>query len=139
MHKNAFLALVFALILAGCGGGHHDLIPLAKQLDVLANAHDADGFAAAMTDDAIFKGPDGSTHTGKDSIRAALGTMFQGFHVESHGYQQSGDTVSWESTLRSDAVSKTGLGSFKGNAMAVFSGDKVKYFGGKMGDETLAK
>ncbi len=137
--KNILAFLASALLLAGCMGGNRDLVPAAKQLDVLANAHNVDGFAAQLTDDIVVKGPDGKIYKGKDAVKGWLGSMFAGFQVESRGYQQSGDTVSWMSTLHASAFTAMGVGQAKANTYAVFAGDKVRYFEGALDRETAGK
>lgn len=137
--KNILAFLGSALLLAGCMGGNHDLVPAAKQLDVLANAHNVDGFAAQMTDDVVLKAPDGKLYKGKDAVKGWLGSMFAGFQVESRGYQQSGDTVSWMSVIHASGFAAMGLSTAKANTFAVFTGDKVRYFEAGLDGETAGK
>jgi predicted ester cyclase len=128
-----------ALVLAGCGGQNRDLVPLGKQADAYANAHNNDGFAGMLAGDVVAKGPDGSIHRGKDSVKAWFGGMMSGFHVDSRGWQQSGDTLSWMSTVRSDAFDAMGVNPLQTNTMAVFAGDKIRYFQAGLDEETAGK
>jgi predicted ester cyclase len=137
--KNILAFLGAALLLSGCMGGNRDLVSTAKQLDVLANAHNVDGFAAQLADDVVLKAPDGTIYKGKDAVKGWLNSMFTGFHVESRGYQQSGDTVSWMSTINANAFTAMGVSQVKANTFAVFAGDKVRYFEGALDRETAGK
>jgi hypothetical protein len=73
------------LVLAGCAGHNRDLVPLGKQADAFANAHNTDGFAGMLAGDAVAKAPDGTLHKGKDAVKAWFGGMMSGFHVDSRG------------------------------------------------------
>jgi predicted SnoaL-like aldol condensation-catalyzing enzyme len=139
MRRILYCVVVAGLAFAGCTGPGRDLVTTAKQLDVMANAHDADGFSALLTDNVVAKSPDGTTHSGKDSVRAWIKGLMPGFHVDSHGFQQSGDTVSWMSTVHSDAFASMGLNPIKTNTMAVFDGNKVRYFEAAFDRETSGK
>ena len=139
MAKTAIGVIMVVLLLTGCGGQNHDLLPIGKQLDALANAHDMDGFARYLADDAVAKAPDGSMHNGKDSARAWFAGLMPGFHVQSWGYQQSGDTLAWMSAVQSDVFASMGVNPVKVNTMAVFSGDKVRYFQAVLSQETQEK
>ncbi|HUI63574.1 MAG TPA: ester cyclase [Bacteroidota bacterium] len=130
---------VAALAIAGCAGPGHDLTPLGKKMDAIVNAHDLDGFGALLADDVTVNGPDGKTHTGKDSVKAWMAGLLPGFHVESRGWQQSGDTLTWMSTARSDAFAAMGVNPIKVNTMAVFTGDKLHYFTAALDQETAGK
>ncbi len=130
------VAVLLALALAGCGGGHHDLVPVAQQMDSYVNAHNVDGFASLLTDDVYIKAPDGTEHKGRDSARAWMAAFPSDFHVETRGYRQSGDTVMWDATLRSSTYTHMGLPFLTHRAMAVFSGDKIRYFAPSMTEET---
>ena len=123
----------------GCSGSGSDLVPTAKHLDEMVNAHDLDGFAAALADNIASTGPDGITHTGRDSVRAWMSQLLTGFHVDSWGWEQSGDTVKWMSRVRSDAFAKFGVNPIKTNTMAVFSGGKVVRFLARFDQETANK
>ena len=78
-------------------------------------------------------------HKGKDSVKAWMGGMMSGFHVDSRGWQQSGDTLSWMSTVRSDAFAAMGVNPLEVNTMAIFSGDKIHYFQANLDEETAGK
>ena len=139
MKRILCCAIVSCLVAAGCSAPPRDLVPIAKQLDVMANAHDADGFSSLLADGVQLKSPDGSMHNGKDSVRAWIASVMTGFHVDSRGYQQSGDTVRWMSTVRSDAFASMGVNPIKGNAFVVFDGNKVRYFESALDQETREK
>ena len=139
MRKTVLGVVVLGFMLAGCGGGRRGLVPEVRQLDAYANAHDAAGFTGLLSDDVVFKAPDGSEHAGKDSVRAYLTSIFPGFHVDSYDYRPSGDTVKWKSAITSEAFTRLGLGLIKTNTEAVFSGDKVKYFSAVFDKETVNK
>jgi predicted ester cyclase len=62
-----------------------------------------------------------------------------GFHVDSRGWQQSGDTVTWISTVHSDVFVRMGVDPIKVNTMAVFSGEKLHYFWAALDKETAGK
>jgi predicted ester cyclase len=130
---------VACLALVGCAGGNRDLLPLGKQLDAFVNAHNVDGFAGFLADDVVVKAPDGSIYKGKDSAKVWMGGMMSGFHVDSRGWQQSGDTLSWMSTVQSNAFAAMGINPIKVNTMAVFAGDKVHYFRADLDQETAGK
>jgi predicted ester cyclase len=130
---------VAALLLAGCAGGNRDLVPLGKQVDGYVNAHNLDAFAGSLADDAVAKAPDGSMHKGKDSVKAWMSGMLPGFHVDSRGWQQSGDTLSWTSTVQSNSFAAMGIGPIRTNTMAVFAGDKIRYFQADLDQETAGK
>jgi len=137
--KAIIVLFISALVLAGCAGQNRDLVPLGKQLDAYVNAHNIDGFAGMLADDAIAKAPDGTVHKSKDSVKAWMSGMMSGFHVDSRGWQQSGDTISWMSTVRSDAFAVMGVNPLQVNTMAVFAGDKVHYFEANLDEETAGK
>jgi|WetSurMetagenome_2_1015567.scaffolds.fasta_scaffold17912_4 predicted ester cyclase len=137
--KALTVFVMSALVLAGCAGQHRDLVPLGKQTDAYVNAHNIDGFAGMLAGDAVAKAPDGTMHKGKDSVKAWMGGMMSGFHVDSRGWQQSGDTLSWMSTVRSDAYAAMGVNPLKVNTMAVFAGDKIHYFQANLDEETAGK
>ena len=120
--------LVGCLLLSGCGGQKSDLISLAKQMDALVNANDLDGFAKLLSDDVVTKTPDGSVISGKEAVQKWIAGLMPGFHVESKCWQQSGDTVTWESSVQSDAFAKMGVNPAEFNTMAVYSGGKLHYF-----------
>ncbi len=128
-----------ALVLAGCAGQKRDLVPLGKKADAYANAHDVDGFAGMLADDVVAKAPDGTLHKGKNSVKAWVSGMMPGFHVDSRGWQQSGDTVSWMSTVRSDAFAAMGVNPMQVNTMAVFAGDKIHHFQADLDQESAGK
>ena len=130
---------VVGLVLAGCAGGNRDLVPLAKQMDAFGNAHNMSGFAGLLADDVAAKGPDGTVHNGKDSVKAWIAGMMPGFNVVSRGWQQSGDTVTWSSTIHSDLFASMGVDPMKVNTMAVFAGDKLRYLQGAFDNETSGK
>jgi predicted ester cyclase len=137
--KTISVFFVACLVLAGCAGGNRDLVPLGKQLDAFVNAHNVDGFAGLLADDVVVKAPDGSMYKGRDSAKVWVGSMMAGFHVDSRGWQQSGDTLSWMSTVHSDAFAAMGINPIKANTFAVFSGDKVRYFQADLDRETAGK
>jgi len=137
--KNTLAFLVAGLLLAGCAGQNRDLSTLGKQMDAYMNAHDLNGFASGIADDAVSKGPDGTLHTGKDSVKAWIAGLIPGFHVESWGWQTSGDTLTWISSVRSDAFAAMGVNPIRSNTMAVFSGDKIRYFQAVLDKETAEK
>ncbi len=137
--KNSLGFLAAALMLAGCAGQNRDLSTLGKQMDAFMNAHDLNGFSGGLADDVVAKGPDGSIHTGKDSMKAWLAGLIPGFHVESLGWQTSGDTLTWISSVHSDAFAAMGVNPIKSNTMAVFSGDKIRYFQSTLDRETAGK
>jgi predicted ester cyclase len=139
MNKSVLVFIGTALLMTGCGGSSRDLVSLAKRMDAAVNAHDADAFVGFMADDVVIKGPDGSMHRGKDSARVWINGIIPGFHVESIGWQQSGDTVTWMSTVRSDAFGRMGVNPIKSNTMAVFHGDKLAYFVATLDNETQGK
>ncbi len=139
MGRTILGVAVISLVITGCGREHHNLTPVAKQLDAYGNAHDLNGFSSLLTDDVVIKGPDGSMHTGKDSARAWMAPYLPGFHVESYGWDHAGDTLKWTSTVHSDAFARMGLNPMKLNTMAVFSGDKVRYFASAPTQETANK
>jgi predicted ester cyclase len=130
---------VACLVLAGCGGGNRDLVPLGKQLDAFVNAHNVDGFAGFLADDVVVNAPDGHIYKGKDSAKVWIGGMMTGFHVDSRGWQQSGDTLSWMSTVQSGAFAAMGINPIKVNTFAVFAGEKVHYFRADLDQETAGK
>jgi predicted ester cyclase len=130
---------VAILVLAGCAGGNRDLVSLGKQADAFVNAHNIDGFAGLLADDVVLKGPDGSMHRGKDSAKAWMASMQSGFHVDSRGYQQSGDTLSWVSTVRSESFASMGINPIRTNTMAVYAGDKIRYFEADLDQESAGK
>jgi predicted ester cyclase len=137
--KSIIVLFVSALVLAGCAGQNRNLVPLGKQMDAYVNAHNIDGFAGMLAGNAIAKAPDGTMHKGMDSVKAWMSGMMSGFHVDSRGWQQSGDTLSWMSTVRSDAFAAMGLNPIRVNTMAVFAGDKVHYFQANLDEETAGK
>ena len=137
--KNSLGLLVAGFLLAGCAGQTRDLSPLGKQMDAFVNAHDINGFASGITDDVVAKGPEGGTHSGMDSVKAWMAALMPGFHVDSWGWQTSGDTLTWMSTLHADAFAAMGVNPIKTNTMAVFSGDKVRYFQASFDRETAEK
>ena len=139
MTKALCCLVVACAVAAGCSGSGTDLVPTAKHLDELVNAHDMDGFGAALADNVTSTGPDGVTHTGRDSVRGWLANLLPGFHVDSWGWEQSGDTVKWMSTVRSDAFGKLGVNPIKTNTYAVFSGNKVVRFMATFDRETANK
>ena len=128
MAKTIVGMIAACCVFAGCGDQGHTLVPAAKQIDALVNAHDVDGFINLLTDDVVVMGPEGSMHSGKDAVRAWITGYMPGFHADSRGWEQSGDTLRWMSTVRSDAFAKMGINPMKLNATAVFSGGKLKYF-----------
>lgn len=130
---------LLCLIFAGCSDSSHDLISTAKQLDAYANAHDMDGFARLLSDDAVLKAPDATMHNGKDSVRAWLSTLMPGFHVDSYGYEQSGDTVTWMSVARSDAFASMGINPMGINATAVFANGKLRFFSPEPNQQSVGK
>jgi steroid delta-isomerase-like uncharacterized protein len=139
MLKNFIVLAACSIVLLGCSGRSHDLVPIAKSMDAYVNAHDLDGFGKLLADDVVVKGPDGVVRNGKEEMIKWLGGMMTGFHVESTCWMQSGDTVTWMSTVHSDAYEKMGLNPMKLTATAVFSGDKLKYFNPQMTQETAGK
>ncbi len=139
MVKTISGLFVACLVLAGCAGGNRDLVSLGKQADAFVNAHNLDGFAGLLADDAVAKAPDGSMHKGKDSVKAWIGGMISGFHVESRGWQQSGDTLFWMSTIHSSAFAAMGVNPIRTNTMAVFAGDKIRYFQADLDQESAGK
>lgn len=139
MRQTVVGVAVVCFALAGCGKQGHELAPLGKQLDALVNAHDVDGFAKFLAEDVTAKSPDGKMHNGRDSVRAWIAGLVPGFHVESHGWEQSGDTLRWMSTVRSDAFASMGVNPIKTNTMAVFAGDKVRYFSAALDNESAGK
>jgi predicted ester cyclase len=139
MVKAIIVLFVSALVLAGCAGQNRDLVPLGKQMDAYVNAQNLDGFAGMLAGDASAKAPDGSMHKGRDSVKAWMGAMMPGFHVDSRGWQQSGDTLSWMSNVRSDAFAAMGINPIQVNTMAVFAGDKIQYFEANLDEETAGK
>jgi predicted ester cyclase len=139
MMKTLIGFFVACLVLAGCAGGNRDLVFLGKQADAFVNAHNIDGFAGLLADDVVSKGPDGSMHKGKDSTKAWIASMQSGFHVDSRGWQQSGDTLTWMSTVRSDAFAAMGINPIVTNTMAVYAGDKIRYFQADLDQESAGK
>jgi predicted SnoaL-like aldol condensation-catalyzing enzyme len=139
MRRILLGAVVATLMLGGCGRQHHNLTPLAERLDAFANAHDLNGITSLLTDDVVIKGPDGSTHVGKDSARAWLEPYLPGFHVESYGWEHAGDTLKWMSTVHSDAFAHMGINPMKLHTMAVFSGERIRYFATAPNQETANK
>lgn len=139
MIKTVSGFLITSLVLAGCAGGSRDLVPLGKQMDAFVNAHDINGFAGFLADDVVAKAPDGSVHNGKDSVKSWMAGMLPGFHVDSRGWQQSGDTLSWMSTVSSNSFAAMGVDPIKVNTMAVFAGEKLHYFQAALDQETAGK
>jgi predicted ester cyclase len=137
--KNSLGFLVAGLLLAGCAGQNRDLSTVGKQLDAYVNAHDLNGFASNLADDAVAKGPDGHIYTGKDSVKAWIGALQPGFHVDSWGWQTSGDTLTWISNVHSDVFAAMGVNPIISNTMAVFSGDKIRYFQSTLAKESAGK
>jgi len=131
--------IVACAAVLGCSGSGTDLVSTAKQVDAVVNAHDLDGFGAALADNVTSTGPDGVTHTGRDSVKGWLSHLLPGFHVDSWGWEQSGDTVKWMSRVSSDAFAKFGINPIKTNTMAVFSGGKIIRFLATFDQETANK
>ena len=138
MRTAVFGVIVVGLVLAGCGGQHRDLIPVGKQLETRTNAHDWDGVVSLMTNDVTFKRGDGREWVGKDSVRAFMSRM-NDLHMQSSGYEASGDTLKWHSTLTSAGFARMGVNPAGTNEMAVFSGDKIKYFFTDLDQQTKNK
>ncbi len=139
MNRNILGLLAAVLLLAGCGGHHRDLVSVSKHMDAAVNAHDADAFVGFLAEDVLVKAPDGSLHRGKDSTRAWIAGLLPGFHVESMGWQQSGDTVSWMSTVQSDVFAQMGVNPIRTNTMGVFKGEKLQYFSASLNTESRGK
>jgi predicted SnoaL-like aldol condensation-catalyzing enzyme len=139
MNKIGIGLIVAGCVLTGCRVEERNLVQVAKQMDASVNAHDAAGFTAMLANDVAAKGPDGTMHNGKDSVGAWMTTMLPGFHVDSRGWQQSGDTVIWMSTVRSDVFARMGVNPIKTNTMAVFTGEKLQYFHAALDRETTGK
>ena len=139
MTKALCCLIVACAAFAGCSAPGSDLVTTAKKIDATVNAHDLEGFGAALADGVTSTGPDGITHTSRDSVKAWLSHLLPGFHVDSWGWEQSGDTVKWMSTVRSDAFARFGVNPIKTNTMAVFSGGKVIRFMATFNQETANK
>jgi predicted ester cyclase len=139
MTKSVAVVASACLLLAACAPQPRDLVPLAKRLDVAVNAHDMDQLKQLITDDCMVHTPMGGMVSGKDSVMAWMEETTKGFHVDSWGYEQSGDTVRWMSTVSSDAFRKAGIPSAGFKAMVVFSGDKMKLLAPMFTEETKGK
>jgi steroid delta-isomerase-like uncharacterized protein len=139
MKRTAFGVLICCLALVGCGKMGHELAPLGKQLDAAVNSHDVAGFAKLLTDDVVVKAPDGKMYKGKDSVQAWMAGLMPGFHVESYGWEQSGDTLKWMSTVHSEMFAKMGINPIRTNTMAIFAGDKVRDFSAVLNGESTGK
>jgi len=127
------------VLLAACAPPSHDLTPVAKRLDAVANAHDIEGMKQLFTNDCMVHTPDGKMLTGKDSFASWMSDHMAGFHVTSRGFGQSGDTVRWISTVSSDAFAKMGMASVGFNTMAIFTGEKISHFMPVFDDQTRGK
>jgi predicted ester cyclase len=137
--KRLICIMVIAGLYAGCSPPHRDLTPMTGKLDAAVNAHDVDAAMNFMANDVTASDPMGETHTGKDTVRAWFKGMMPGFHVESWGVHQSGDTLRWWSRASSDAFAQSGVNTLEVQTMAVFAGDKITYFQSRMTPETKNK
>jgi ketosteroid isomerase-like protein len=66
------------------------------------NAHDLDGFAAVLADDAVFEAPGGLHGEGKAACTEFFGSWFAAFpdaHVEVHSLHFTGDVAVEEGTF----------------------------------------
>ncbi len=138
MQRAILGMVVIGFVLAGCGAQHRDLIPVGKQLTAYTNAHDWDGFVSLMTNDVIFKRGDGRVFAGKDSVRAFVSKVSD-IHMVSSGWESSGDTLMWHSTMTSQNFGRMGVNPVGTNDMAVFSGNKIKYFATEFDQSTKNK
>ncbi len=138
MRRTILGVVVAGFVLAGCGGQHRDLIPIMKQFEAYVNAHDWNGATSLMTDDVHFKRGDGREFVGKDSVRAAMSHM-NDFHIESSGWEPSGDTLMGHSLLTSEGFGRMGVNPVGANIMAVFSGDKIRYLSSDFDQQTKNK
>lgn len=136
-HFSAVIAI--CAVLAGCAQPPRDLRPMQQQLDDAANAHDMDAVMKLVADDGAVKDPMGEMHNGKDAIRTWMQSLMPGFRVESKNIRQSGDTLMWESTIWADAFAQTGVNPVGATTMAVFSGDRIKFFNPVLNAETQGK
>jgi predicted SnoaL-like aldol condensation-catalyzing enzyme len=134
------LALVLICgLLSGCGGDRRDLVSTVKQFDEAWNAHDRDRVLSFFTDAAVVTGPDGKVYSGKSQIGDFVGGLIAGFHVRSWGFEQSGDTVTWTSKVKSSAFPPVWMDEAGVTTRAVFSGDKISSFTPKFDKETSSK
>ena len=82
------------------------------------NAHDVDGFAAVLADDAVFTAPGGMRGEGKDACVDFYASWFRAFtdaHVEVDAVQIIGDVAVEEGTFTGthDGVLHTPAGDFE--------------------------
>ena len=138
MRKAILGVVVVGFVLAGCSSQHRDLTAVGKQFNQYVNDHNWDGVVSLMTNDVTLKRGDGREFVGKDSVRAFL-SMSGDMRMESRGWESSGDTLMWHSTLTSQNFGRMGVNPVGTNVMAVFSGDKIKYFATEFDQQTMNK
>jgi len=131
-------AIAIAAMFSGCSTQHRDLTPMMGKLDAAVNTHDVDAAMQFMAPDVVVHDPMGNMHNGTAAVRSWFEGMMPGFHVESWGIHQSGDTLMWSSRVTSDAFTRVGS-PLEVQTMTVFSGDKIKFFQSQLTREARNK
>ena len=96
------------------------------------------GLVSLMTNDVIFKRGDGKVLPGEDSVRAFISKV-NDIHMDARGWESSGDTLMWHSTMTSQTFGRMGVNPVGNDDMAVFSGDKIRYFATDLDERTENK
>lgn len=131
--------LVVCLIWSGCGDERRERVAIVNAFDDAVNAHNVDAAMNLVADEAVVIDPMGQQHNGKEAFRVWLSGLMPGFKVESWCHEQSGDTVTWRSTVWSDAFQQAGVNPVATLTKAVFAGKKIKMFHPTFDAETSGK
>ena len=85
-----------------------DPISVIHSIDAKWNAHDEEAVLQHLSDDVVIRLPPPppplrAVSAGSQQAREFVRTLLPGFHVESRNHRASGDVVTWNFTVSSDA------------------------------------